>query len=84
MKINVVEGSYPALMDKITIPRSLSGQSSLCPFNTNITPSTRPFMTKVMENMVHMGIKLSKVFFVQSCKGVAPKILILFLLWRAF
>ena len=69
--LNVVEGLYPALAARITIPCSLSAQPTLwlgrlhqSQLNTDVTPDTRLFMTSVMDNMVPMDSKTFKGFFV--------------------
>ena len=68
----VIEGLYPALVARITIPHPPSAQpifrlgrlhqSLLTQMSHH--PGTRPFITRVMDNMVPMGCKTFKNFLV--------------------
>ena len=63
----VIEGLYPALVARITIPQlnpssDLAAFISLCSIQMSHHPGTRPFMTRVMDNMVPMGCKMFKNF----------------------
>ena len=63
----VVDGLYPALLARITIPHSPSAQPTfrlgrLHQFllHIDVTPGARPFMARVMNNMAPMGCETFK------------------------